>query len=83
MAFEGTPNNSTTASKSNASSASKTRKNLDMVQPIVTVRNDTSIAPFTIRLNGKNYNTLSKMMLLHVSGQEKRDDKFDKIRRDC
>ncbi|CAL8152533.1 unnamed protein product [Prunus armeniaca] len=52
--------------------ASETRKTLDMAQPIVTVQNDTSNAPFTIQLNGKNYRTWSKMMLLHVSGQGKR-----------
>ncbi|KAI5326375.1 hypothetical protein L3X38_035449 [Prunus dulcis] len=68
MAFKGTLDNPTAAAKS---SASETRKNLDIVQPIVTVRNDTFAAPFIIRLNGKSY-TWSKMMLLHVSGQGKR-----------
>ncbi|BFG35135.1 hypothetical protein CerSpe_214090 [Prunus speciosa] len=58
--------------KSSVSSASETCKNLDMAQPIVTVRNDTSVAPFTTMLNGKNYSTWSKMMLLHMSGQGKR-----------
>ncbi|BFG30267.1 hypothetical protein CerSpe_165410 [Prunus speciosa] len=40
-----------------------------MAQPIVTVHNDTFVAAFTIQLNGKNYSTWSKMMLVHVSGQ--------------
>ncbi|CAL8167660.1 unnamed protein product [Prunus armeniaca] len=65
MAFEDTPNNPTTTAKS---SALEPRKNLDMAQPIVTVHNDISAAPFTIWLNGKNYSTWSKMMLPYVSG---------------
>ncbi|BFG35144.1 hypothetical protein CerSpe_214180 [Prunus speciosa] len=72
MAFQDTSDNPTAAAKSSASSASETRKNLDMAQPIVTVRNDTSTVPFIIRLNGKNYSTWSKMMLLHMSGQGKK-----------
>ncbi|CAL9024460.1 unnamed protein product [Prunus brigantina] len=75
MAFEDTPNNPIVATKSSASSASETRKTLEMAQPIVTVHNDISAVSFTIRLNGKNYSTWSKMMLLHVSSQEKRGKK--------
>ncbi|ONH95343.1 hypothetical protein PRUPE_7G065600 [Prunus persica] len=70
MAFKDTPDNPIAIAKS---SASETHKNLDMGQPIVTVHNDTSAAPFTIQLNGKNYNTWLKMMLLNVSGHGKRE----------
>ncbi|CAL9005167.1 unnamed protein product [Prunus brigantina] len=43
------------------------------------VCNDTSAAPFTIWLNGKNYNTWLKMMCLHVSGQGKRGYLIGKV----
>ncbi|KAI5348799.1 hypothetical protein L3X38_001686 [Prunus dulcis] len=76
MAFKDTLDNPTAATKSNAS---ETQKNLDMAQPIVIFRNDTSAAPFTIRLKGKNYNSWSKMMLLHVSGQGKRGYLTEKV----
>ncbi|BFG25420.1 hypothetical protein CerSpe_116940 [Prunus speciosa] len=50
-----------------------------MVQPIVTVHNDTSPASLTIQLNGKNYSTWSKMMLFHVSGKEKKGYLIGKV----
>ncbi|CAL8990730.1 unnamed protein product [Prunus brigantina] len=73
MAFKDIPDNPTTAAKSSASSDLETQNFFDMAQPIVIVRNDTFAAPFTIRLNGNNHSTWSKMMLLHVSSQGKRD----------
>ncbi|CAL8154700.1 unnamed protein product [Prunus armeniaca] len=60
MVFEDTLDTPTTTAKS---SASKTSKTPDMAQPIITVRNDTFDAPFTIWLNEKNYSTWSKMLL--------------------
>ncbi|CAL8078371.1 unnamed protein product [Prunus armeniaca] len=72
MAFKDIPDKPTATAKSSASSASETRNFFDMAQPIVIVHNDTSAAPFTIRLNGNNHSTWSKMMLLHVSSQGKK-----------
>ncbi|KAH0993749.1 hypothetical protein GBA52_005232 [Prunus armeniaca] len=69
MAFEITLDNPTAAAKS---SALETLKNMALTQLIVTILNNTFAASFTIRLNGKNYSTWSKMMLLHVSSQGKR-----------
>ncbi|CAL8152339.1 unnamed protein product [Prunus armeniaca] len=76
MAFEDILDSLSTVAKS---SASETRKTLDMPQPIVTVRNDNSATPFTIRLNGKNYSSWSKMMLVHVLGQGKRGYLIGKV----
>ncbi|CAL8992740.1 unnamed protein product [Prunus brigantina] len=72
MAFEDTPDTPTAVTKS---STSKTSKNIDMAQPIVTMiyeLNSTIKFFLLIKLNGKNYSTSSKMMLLHVSRQGKR-----------
>ncbi|CAL8138013.1 unnamed protein product [Prunus armeniaca] len=79
MAFEDTLDNPTAAVKSSASCASETNKNLDKAQPIITVRNDNFTTLFTIRLNGKNYSTWSKMILLHVSNHGKRGYLIGKV----
>ncbi|BFG40860.1 hypothetical protein CerSpe_271340 [Prunus speciosa] len=50
-----------------------------MPQPTATVHNDNFAAPYNIWLNGKNYITWLKIMLLHVSGQGKRGYQTEKV----
>lgn len=40
--------------------------------PMVTIRNNNYVVPFNVKLNGKNYNTRSKMIMLHAPGEGKR-----------
>ena len=38
-----------------------------IANPTVTISNNNSVVPFNVKLNGKNYNTWSKMMVVHAS----------------